>query len=103
MIELSAAADRLLEELKEKGIHLSLYGKRLRVKGDCSGDLKERILRHKEGLIQLVELGKHRWRKVGEWEFKREDDRMIGKRLDEAGETSWEVTTSNPLEERKIS
>ncbi len=102
MIELSAAADKLLEELKAKDIHLSLYGKRLRVKGNCSDELKEQVLENKKGLIQLVMLGEHRWRKVEEWEFRREGNRMIGKRLDEAGETSWQITSSNSLEERTV-
>ena len=103
MIELSAAADKLLEELKAKDIHLSLYGKRLRVKGGCSDDLKKQVLKNKEELIQLVKLGEHRWRKVEEWEFRREGNRMVGTRLDEAGQTAWEITPSNPAEERKVS
>jgi len=55
MIELSVAADKLLEELKGKGVRLSLNGAKLRVKGKLSGDLKERIREHKSGLVQLVE------------------------------------------------
>jgi len=103
MIELSAAADKLLDELKAKGIKLALTGEKLRVQGELSDEFKNRVLKNKEGLIQLVKLGEHRWRKVEEWEFRREGNRMIGKRLDEAGEASWEVTPSNPLEERKVS
>ena len=91
MIELSAAADKLLDELKAKGIKLALTGERLRVQGELSDEFKERVLNSKEGLIQLVKLGEHRWRRVEEWEFRREGNRMIGKRLDEAGEASWEV------------
>ena len=103
MIEISAAADKLLEELMGKGIKLSLPGEKLRVQGELSDELKKRVLKNKEGLIQLVRLGEHRWRKVEEWEFRREGSRMIGTRLDEAGETDWEITPSNPAEERKVS
>ena len=84
MIELSATAEKLLEELKETGIRLSLTGDKLRVQGDLSDELKKQVLKNKEGLIQLVKLGERRWRKVEEWE------------------TSWEVTPSNPLEERTV-
>lgn len=103
MIELSAAADKLLEELKGKGIKLFLTGEKLGVQGELSDEFKKRVLENKEGLIQLVKLGEHHWRKVEEWEFKREGNRMISKRLDEAGETSWEIPPSNPIEERKVS
>ncbi len=102
MIELSAASDKLLEELKAKGIKLFLTGEKLRVQGELSDEFKKRVLKNKEGLIQLVKLGEHRWRKVEEWEFRREGNRMIGKRLDEAGETSWQITSSNSLEERTV-
>ena len=64
MIELSAAADKLLEELKAKGVKLALTGEKLRVQGELSDELKKRVLKNKEGLIQLVKLGEHRWRKV---------------------------------------
>ena len=43
MIELSAAADKLLEELKAEGIKLSLTGERLRVQGELSDEFKERV------------------------------------------------------------
>ena len=55
MIELSAGADKLLKELKEKGVSLSLNGKKLRVEGKLSDDLKDRIRELKDALIQLVE------------------------------------------------
>jgi len=102
MIELSAEAAELLEELKEKGVRLSLNKQKLRVEGKLPDNLKEEVRKNKEGLIQLVKLGEHRWRKVEEWEFRREGNRMIGKRLDEAGETSWQITSSNSLEERTV-
>jgi len=102
MIELSAAADKLLEELKAEGIKLALTGERLRVQGELSDELKKQVRKNKEGLTQLVKLGEHHWRKVEEWEFRQESNRMIGKRLDETGEISWEVTPSNPLEERTV-
>ena len=62
MIELSAGADKLLEELKEKGVSLSLIGKKLRVEGKLSNDLKDRIRELKNALIQLVQ-------DAGEWEI----------------------------------
>ena len=62
MIELSAAADKLLEELKTKGVKLALTGEKLRVQGELSDELKKQVLENKKGLIQLVKLGEHRWR-----------------------------------------
>jgi len=95
MIELSAAADKLLEELKEKGVKLSLIGEKLRVKGKLSEDLKERVREHREGLIQLIKLGEHHWRKAEEWKFgpieitrpdgKSVDVWMVGVRTDKPG------------------
>ncbi len=67
MIELSAASDKLLEELKAKGIKLFLTGEKLRVQGELSDEFKKRVLENKEGLIQLVKLGEHRWYQVAEW------------------------------------
>jgi hypothetical protein len=61
MIELSAEAAELLEELKKKGVKLSLNNEKLRVEGKLSNSLKEEVRKNKEGLIQLVKLGEHRW------------------------------------------
>jgi len=61
MIELSFKAAELLEELKEKGVRLSLNNEKLRVEGKLPDNLKEEVRRNKEGLIQLVKLGEHRW------------------------------------------
>jgi hypothetical protein len=66
VIELSAAADKLLEELKGKGVKLSLNGGKLRVEGKLADNLKEEVRKNKEGLIQLVKLGEHRWSQVAE-------------------------------------
>ncbi len=95
MIELSAAADQLLEELKEKGVRLSLNGEKLRVEGKLSDDLKEKVRKNKEGMIQLIKLGEHRWRKTEAWEFEPVDIPrldggsvdvwMVGTRLDKPG------------------
>ena len=62
MIELSAAADKLLEALKGKGVKLSLNDGKLRVEGKLPNNLKAEVRRNKERLIQLVKLGEHRWR-----------------------------------------
>ncbi len=67
MIELSAEAAELLEELKGKGVKLSLNNGRLRVEGKLADSLKEEVRKNKEGLIQLVKLGEHRWSQVDEW------------------------------------
>ncbi len=64
MIELSVAADKLLEKLKGKGVKLSLNNKKLRVEGKLPDNLKEEVRKNKEGLIQLVNLGEHRWSRV---------------------------------------
>ncbi len=66
MIELSAAADKLLEALKRKGVKLSLNNEKLRVEGKLADSLKEEVRKNKEGLIQLVRLGEHRWYQVDE-------------------------------------
>ena len=66
MIELSAAADKLLEELKGKGVKLSFNNEKLRVEGKLVNNLKEEVRKNKEGLIQLVKLGEHRWYQVDE-------------------------------------
>ena len=70
------------------------------MQGELSDELKEQVLKNKEGLLQLVKLGEHRWRKVAEWEFEREGNRMVGKRLDAPRETSWEIKPSVQLEEK---
>ena len=61
MIELSAEAAELLEELKEKDVKLSLNNEKLRVEGKLPENLKEEVRKNKEGLIQLVKMGEHRW------------------------------------------
>ena len=61
MIELSAEAAELLEELKEEGVTLSLNNGKLRVEGKLPDNLKEEVRKNKEGLIQLVKMGEHRW------------------------------------------
>ena len=67
MIEISAEAAELLEGLKGEGIKLSLNNGKLRVVGKLSDSLKGEVRRNKEGLIQLVRLGEHRWYQVDEW------------------------------------
>jgi len=64
MIELSAEAAELLEELKKKGVKLSLNNQKLRVEGKLPDNRKEEVRRNKEGLIQLVKMGEHRWYRV---------------------------------------
>ncbi len=100
----SLSAAELLEQIIASGAHLRLVGDELQIKIDGGADrrLQEEIKRNKKGLTQLVQAGEHRWRPVETWSYRREGNRMIGKRLDEAGETSWEITPSNPLEERKV-
>jgi len=92
MIEQSAAADQLLEELKEKGVVLSLNGENLRVEGKLSENHKERVREHREGLIQLISLGERtpeEW-KSGPIEISRLDGKgvdvwMVGVRTDKPG------------------
>ena len=69
MIELSAAADKLLEALKGKGVKLSLNNGKLRVEGKLLDELKEEVRKNKEGLIELVRLGEHRWYQVDQWKW----------------------------------
>ena len=97
MIELSAAANKLLEELKEKGVKLSLIGEKLRVKGKLSEDHKERVRQHREGLIQLIKLDERKadgW-KSGPIEISRLDGKgvdvwMVGVRPDnQSGIKFW--------------
>jgi len=66
MIELSAEAAELLEEFKEEAVTLSLNNQKLRVEGKLLDELKEEVRKNKEGLIQLVKMGEHRWSQVAE-------------------------------------
>ncbi len=88
MIELPTDVDKLLEELKEQGINLSLNGKKLRVEGKLSDDLKDRICEHKDGLIQLVEMDEHRWRKVDDLAIP--DKALDETQADETSAPSWQ-------------
>jgi len=101
----SLSAAELLEQIITSGTELRLVGDELQIKIDGGADrrLQEGVKRNKDGLKQLVQAGEHKWRPVETWSYRREGNRMIGTRLDEAGETSWEVTPSNPIEERKVS
>ena len=95
MIELSAAADKLLEELKGKGVRLSLNGEKLRVQGELSDELKEQVMENKKGLIQLVQAGEHKLPPVI-WIHRPEDNRTVWRILNALGET----TPSTPVKER---
>ena len=101
----SLSAAELLEQIITSGAQIRLVGDELQIKidGGVNYKLQEEIKRNKTGLIELVQAGEHKWHPVETWSYRREGNRMVGKRLDEAGETSWEVTPSNPLEERKVS
>jgi len=80
----SLSADILLKKLIRAGVQLRLVGEELQVKGngDLDPDIREEIKANKSGLIDLVRAGEHLWRPVAEWEFKRDGNRMVGKRLD---------------------
>jgi len=106
MIELSAEAAELLEELKGKGVKLSLNNSNLRVEGKLPDNLKEEVRKNKEGLIQLVKLDQH-----AEWQFKpvqipRLDGKsvdvwMVGTRLDNPGTFQfWFVDAQHNASER---
>ena len=101
----SLSSAELLEQIITSGAQLRLVGDELQIKMNGGGDrwLQKKIKRNKDGLTQLVQAGEHKWRPVETWSYRREGNRMIGTRLDEAGETSWEITPSNPAEERKVS
>ena len=45
---------------------------------------------------------KEKWVMVSEWEFKRVGNRMVGKRLDAPGETSWPIEPSSADKVAKI-
>jgi len=100
----SLSATELLERIIASGAHLRLVGDELQVKMDGGADrkLREEIKRNKTGLTELVQAGEHKWHPIETWSYRREGNRMIGKRLDKAGETSWEVTPSNPIEELTV-
>ncbi len=101
----SLSAAELLEKIIASGAHLRLVGDELQIKidGGANYKLQEEIKRNKKGLTQLVQAGEHKWHPVETWSYRRVGNRMIGTRLDEAGETSWEVTPSNPIKARKVS
>ena len=99
MIVLSAEADKLLDEMKEKGIKLSLNKGKLSVEGQISGELRETTRKNEDGLIQLVELGEHQWQGVAVWEYRREGNEMRGMRLDGPGKTSWTIDVEDQATE----
>ncbi len=100
----SLSAAELLERIIASGAHIRLVGDELqiKIKGGVDPELREEIWRNKNGLTELVQAGEHKWGKVEEWEFEREGNRMIGKRLDAPGEMSWEVKPSAPLEKTRV-
>ena len=90
----SLSAAELLERIIASGTQLRLVGDELQIK--MNGEdrrLQEGIKRHKTGLKELVQAGEHKWYPVETWSYRREGNRMVGKRLDEAGEKAWEVTS----------
>ena len=97
----SLAALELLDTLKDRGARLSLDGDNIVVKGFLTDDLRDQIREHKQGLIDLMEDGEHLWQKVAEWQFWREGDRMMGRRLDAPGEKSWPIENTDCSEIEK--
>ena len=95
------SADILLKKLIRAGVQLRLVGEKLQVKGNGELDpgIREEIKANRSGLIDLVRAGEHLWRPVAEWQFWRDGDWMIGKRLDAPGETSWPI---EPIPEDKV-
>ncbi len=89
----SLSAAELLERIIASGAQLRLVGDELQIKTNGREDrrLQEEIKRNKTGLTKLVQEGEHKWHPVETWSYRREGNRMIGKRLDEAGETSWGI------------
>ena len=66
MITFSLSAARLLERLIASGARLRLTGSDLQIKmnGQPNHRLRQEIERNRDGLIQLVQAGEHRWRPV---------------------------------------
>ena len=88
-------AKNLLEQLVNSGVRLRVVGDELQVNGDLNDGLREQIRKYKTHLVELVQAGEHRWKRIAEWDFRREDNRMIGQRLDAPGETSWTIEDSD--------
>ena len=89
-------AKNLLEQLVNSGIRLRVVGDELQVNGDLNDGLREQIRKYKTHLVELVQAGEHRWKRIAEWDFRREDNRMIGQRLDAPGEISWTIENDDP-------
>ena len=85
----SLAALELLEELRTANVRLSIDSQDLIVTGHLTDEWRKQIRQNKPELMRLVQAGEHRWRKLAEWEFTRNGDRMFGTRLDAPGEKSW--------------
>lgn len=87
------SAVNLLEKLIDHAVRLRVIDDELQVKanGGLNPEVREAIKKHKSALMQLVQAGNHKWRPVAEWEFRRNGNRMSGKRLDAPGEKSWTI------------
>ena len=96
-------AKNLLEQLVNSGIRLRVVGDELQVNGDLNDGLREQIRKYKTHLVELVQAGEHSWKRIAVWDFRRDGNRMIGKRLDAPGETSWTIedTDHDEREEKK--
>ncbi len=68
VFDLSAA--KVLEQLINSHVRLRVVEGQLQVKtnGGLTSDMREQIRRNKQGLVELVLAGEHKWRPVEEWE-----------------------------------
>jgi len=85
----SLSASELLERIIAAGGQVRLVGDELQIKmnGGVDRGLRKAIKSNKTGLKQLVREGEHKFRPVETWSYRREGNRMIGIRLDEAGKS----------------
>ena len=79
----SLEATDLLEQLKRRGIRLSLSHDRqnLVVRGKLDDELRQQIRENKKGLIALVEAGEANWQVVAVYEFDPETGSYVRKTI----------------------
>ena len=112
MQEISVQQLGLLEELTIAGVKLRVVDDALQFQGNgyLGGDLRQRLLENKPGLIKLLRLKEHRGVRVGKWNFSLQripsqefpgavDVWMCGQRVDKQGHQFWFVGREDPPHE----
>ena len=99
---LDAPAAQLLKELMDAGVRLRVFKDELQEKGPLDDELRRQIREHKRELMELVQVGEHKWQPQAEWLFslieiasQKEPGMMdiwvVGQRIDKEGRKFWFV------------